>query len=68
MTYIIENQLMQQARNAGDAMGKIGFVKMKLELEIEAHKKWMKKPDAVLLESLADCIKTLDQAYQTLRK
>lgn len=67
-SYIIENELMQQARNAGNAMGKIGFVKMKLELEIEAHKKYTKKPDDLLLKSLADCIKTLDEAYQTLRK
>lgn len=68
MTYAIENELMQQARNAGNAMGKIGFVKMKLELEIDAHKKYTKKPDEILLKSLADCIKTLDEAYQTLRK
>jgi len=68
MTYTIENELMEQARNAGNAMGKIGFVKMKLELEIDAHKKYTKKPDEILLKSLADCIKTLDEAYQTLRK
>ena len=48
-SYTIENELMQQARNAGNAMGKIGFVKMKLELEIEAHKKYTKKPDDLLL-------------------
>jgi len=68
MTNTTENLVMQQARNAGNAMGKIGFVKMKLELEIEAHKKYTKKPDAILQQSIADTIKTLEECYNTLRK
>ena len=59
---------MEQSINAGTAMGKIGFVKTQLQVQLELHKKWMKTPDSCLMESISKCIQTLDEAYQTLGK
>ena len=68
MTNTIENKLMEQSINAGTAMGKIGFVKTQLQVQLELHKKWTKTPDSCLIESISKCIQTLDEAYQTLGK
>lgn len=68
MTNTIENKLIEQSINAGTAMGKIGFVKTQLQVQLELHKKWMKTPDSCLMESISKCIQTLDEAYQTLGK
>lgn len=68
MTNITENLVMQQARNAGEVMGKLWFAKGKLEVELIAYNKYTKKPDAILQQSIADTIKTLEECYNTLKK
>jgi len=68
MTNYIEEQFIAQAKNAGTAMGKIGWAKMQLKVQIELHQKYTKKPDTHLMESISRCIQTLDEAYETLRK
>ena len=68
MTNTIENQLMQQATNAGEVMGKLMFAQGKLKAELASYTKHTKKPDTILQQSIADTIKTLEECYNTLKK
>jgi hypothetical protein len=67
MTNTIENKIMEQARNAGEVMGKLLFAQGKLKAELASYTKHTKKPDAILQQSIAETIKTLEECYNTLK-
>jgi len=68
MTNTIENKMMEQARNAGEVMGKLLFAQSKLKAELASYTKHTKKPDTILQQSIAETIKTLEECYSTLKR
>ena len=62
MTNTIENIVMDQARNAGEVMGKLSFLIVKLRgIETPKNNQYQK-------ERLKEAIQMAEECYETLRK
>lgn len=62
MTNTIENLVMDQARNAGEVMGKLSFLIVKLKgIETPKNDKYQK-------QRLEEAIQMAEECYKTLRK